>query len=54
MPAISIFWGMVLVLWLLTLLLGAFVDMVAAGAFFVVDPIMPLIIKDVPQVPLDQ
>ena len=41
---------LVVILWLLTLLLRAFVYMVAAGVFYVVDPITPLIIKDVPQI----
>ena len=41
---------LVLVFRLLTLLLGPFVYMAAAGTFFVVDPITPLVIEDVPQI----
>ena len=41
-----------LIFWLLTLLLGAFVQMDATGAF-VVDPVTPLVIEDVPQILLD-
>ena len=37
---------------LLMLLLRACMYMAAAGAFFIVDPITPLIMKDVPQVAL--
>ena len=44
----------VLVFRLLALLLGSFMQMVAAGAFFVVDPITPLVIEDVPQILLDR
>ena len=39
-----------LVFRLLTPLLGACTYMAAAGAFFIMDPITPLIIEDVPQV----
>ena len=43
---------LVVVFRLLTLLLGASVYMAAAGVFFIVGPITPLIIEDAPQVSL--
>ena len=42
----------VFVLWLLSLLLGVFMYMAAVGVFYVVDSIAPLVIEDVPEVPL--
>ncbi|KAJ8624789.1 hypothetical protein MRB53_033319 [Persea americana] len=40
------------VFWYLTLLLWLFMHMAATGVFFSVDPITPLIIENMPQVPL--
>ena len=43
---------LLLVFWYLALLLWPFMHMATAGVFFVVDPVTPLIIEDVPQVSL--
>ena len=44
----------VFVLWLLMLLLGSFMYMAAAGVFFIMDPITPLVIEYVPQILVDR
>ena len=43
---------LLVIFWYLALLLWPFMHMAAAGVFFAMDPITPLIIEDVPQVSL--